>query len=102
MNVFALENNEVNHPAGGIVMSTKSPSSKNILWIIAKVLIFMLCLYLAYLVLKPLLGIILSIGFWIIKVAVVVFISLLVLHLLLRIIFKIDLLEIIFGVRWPK
>jgi|GEM_PF-2052905 len=102
MNVFALENNEVNHPAGGIVMSTKSPSSKNILWIIAKILIFILCIYLAYLVLKPLLGIILSIGFWIIKVAVVVFISLLVLHLLLRIIFKIDLLEIIFGVRWPK
>lgn len=83
-------------------MNTKNRSSNPILITIAKVVIFALCICLAYLILRPLLGIILGISFWIIRVVVIVAVALLVLVLLLRLIFKIDILYRIFGIRWPK
>lgn len=83
-------------------MSKKNQSSNQILLTIAKIVIFALCISLAYLVLKPVLAIILGIGFWVIRVVVIIAVCLLVLHLLLRLIFKVDLVYLLFGLRWPK
>lgn len=83
-------------------MSTKNQSTNRLVLTIVKIVVFALCIYLAFLILRPLLAIILGIGFWIIKVAVIIAVCLLVVHILLRLIFKIDLVSLIFGVRWPK
>ena len=85
-------------------MSTRGKNPKNNgIWInIAKILIFILALYLAYLVLRPLLSIVLGLSFWIIKLAIFLTVAFLVIHLFLKLIFRIDLIYLIFGRSWPK
>jgi len=74
-------------------MNTKGQSSPSIWSTIFKVLIFILALYLAYLILRPLLSLLLGIGFWFIKVIVFIAVAFIVIHLFLKIIFHIDLFE---------
>jgi len=65
---------------------------KSSIWVTAlKVIIFLAALYVAYLLLKPLLSVLLGISFWIIKAVVFIAVAVLVIHLFLRIIFGIDL-----------
>lgn len=85
-------------------MSTrgKAPNNNGI-WInLAKIFIFIVALYLAYLIIRPLLSVLLGIGFWIIKLAIILTVGFLVIHLFLKLIFGIDLIHMIFGRRWPK
>ncbi len=83
-------------------MSTNQ--SKHGIWSnILRLLIFLVALYFAYRILKPLLIVLLGISFWIIKVIVFIAAALLVVHLSLKLIFGIDLLRNI-GIRswWNK
>lgn len=83
-------------------MSANYRTSGSIWLTLAKILIFFIALFLAYLILKPLLNVLLGISFWIFKVLVFIGAGFLVIHLFLKIIFDIDLIYLIFGRRWPK
>lgn len=76
-------------------MKTIRQPSSNFWSTVVKVVIFCLALYLAFLILRPVLSFLLGIGFWVLKVLVFVTVALLVVHLFLRLIFNIDLLGII-------
>lgn len=67
---------------------------------ILKVIAFILGLYLAYIILLPLLNFLLGIGFWIFKILIYIGAALLVFHLLFKLIFGIDFSELILGPRW--
>jgi len=73
-------------------MKTGQKSSNSILIAAARIILFGLALYLAYIILKPLLMVLLSVSFWLIKVVVFLAVAVLVIHLFLKIIFGIDLL----------
>ena len=84
-------------------MSTKRKSKDNNFWMnIAKILIFLIALYLAYLILRPLLAVLLGVSFWIIKLVVFLAVGFLVIHLFLKLIFEIDLIYRIFGRNWQR
>jgi len=74
-------------------MSNGSGTSKKLLYTFLKVLIFLLAIYVAFLILRPLLIILLGISFWIIKILVFLAVAILVIHLFLRLIFGINLLQ---------
>lgn len=83
-------------------MSTVNQSSRSILSVIVRIFVFLLALYLAYIILRPLLSILLGIGFWVIKVFVFIAVALLVIHLFLKLLFGVDLFYSVFGRRsWP-
>ena len=83
-------------------MAAKNKKS-NTIWVnIAKIIIFVLALYLAYLILRPLLSVLLGISFWIIKLVIFLAVGFLVIHLFLKIIFDIDLIQMIFGRNWRR
>ena len=82
-------------------MSTTNQSSRSILSVIIRIFIFLIALYLAYIILRPLLSVLLGIGFWVIKVFVFIAVALLVIHLFLKLIFRIDLFYTVFGKSWP-
>jgi len=65
--------------------------SNNPWWIAVKIVLFILALYLAYIILRPLLNILLGISFWLIKVIVFLLAAVFVIHFFLKIIFNIDL-----------
>lgn len=83
-------------------MAAKNKKSNTILVNIAKIIIFLLALYLAYLILRPLLSVLLGISFWIIKLIIFLVVGFLVIHLFLKIIFNIDLIQMIFGRNWRR
>ena len=80
-------------------MSTRRQVSNGFWSTLAKILIFIIALYIAYFILKPLLSVLLGVGFWVIKIIVFLTVALLV-HLFLKIIFEIDLLRLVFGRNW--
>lgn len=83
-------------------MSNVNQSSRSILSVIVRIFVFLLALYLAYIILRPLLSILLGIGFWVIKVFVFIAVALLVIHLFLKLLFGVDLFYSVFGRRsWP-
>jgi len=69
-------------------------SQSNLLRTAAKIILFILALYLAYILLKPLLNFLLGISFWLIKIVVFLFAAFLVIHFFLKIIFNIDLFKL--------
>jgi hypothetical protein len=81
-------------------MSTKSKLSNSFWSTLVKILIFFIALYVAYFVLKPLLNVLLGVGFWVIKIIVFLTVTVLVVHFFLKIIFEIDLLRLVFGRNW--
>ncbi|KUO67014.1 MAG: hypothetical protein APF84_17640 [Gracilibacter sp. BRH_c7a] len=84
-------------------MSTKRNNKYNNIWLnIAKILFFLVALYLAYLILRPLLTVLLGISFWIIKFVIFIAVGFLVIHLFLKLIFAIDLIHMIFGRNWRR
>lgn len=85
-------------------MSTRHKIKNNdSIWIILlKVLVFLLALYLAYLILRPVLAVLLSFSFWIIKLVIFMAVGFLVVHLFLKLIFDIDLIYMIFGRNWRR
>jgi len=83
-------------------MSTKRQSSNSIWSTLVRILIFIIALYLAYIILKPLLSLLLGIGFWLIKILVFIAAAFLVVHLFLKLIFQVDLLQIVFGRSWRR
>ncbi|MFA6808472.1 MAG: hypothetical protein WCR27_05715 [Eubacteriales bacterium] len=78
-------------------MNTKRHPSSNIWLTLGKIVIFLLALYLAYLVLRPLLGLLLNLSFWLIKVIIFITVGFIVVHLFAKIIFDIDLFKLIIG-----
>jgi len=84
------------------MMGANNRTSGTIWLTLAKILIFFIALFLAYLILKPLLSVLLSLGFWVFKVIVFIGAGLIIIHLFLKIIFDIDLIYLIFGRRWPR
>ncbi len=83
-------------------MGKRRQSTNNVWTTIVKILLFVLALYLAYVILRPLLSILLGIGFWVVKVIVFVTVALIVIHLFLKIIFQVDLFQIILGKSWRR
>lgn len=83
-------------------MVAKNIKNNPILVNIAKIIIFLLALYLAYLILRPLLSVLLGISFWIIKLVIFLAAGFLVIHLFLKLIFDIDLIQMIFGRNWRR
>lgn len=83
-------------------MNTKRQPSSNIWLTLAKILLFVLALYLAFIILKPLLNFLLGISFWLIKVIVFITTAFLIIHLFLKLIFDIDLFQIIWGRSWRR
>lgn len=80
-------------------MGTSRQPSYSFWYTLAKILIFLVALYLAYLILRPLLSVLLGIGFWVIKVLVSLTVAFLIVHLFLKLIFDIDLFHKLFGRR---
>lgn len=83
-------------------MSKRRQSTNNVWTTVIKILLFILALYLAYVILRPLLSILLGIGFWVVKVMVFLTAALIVIHLFLKMIFQVDLFQIIFGRGWRR
>lgn len=83
-------------------MSTKRQSSNSIWSILVRILIFIIALYLAYIILKPLLGLLLGISFWLIKILVFIAAAFIVVHLFLKLIFQVDLMQALFGRSWRR
>lgn len=83
-------------------MRTRRQPSSNFWSTLVRILIFVIALYVAYLILRPLLTVLLGIGFWVIKILVFITVALLVVHLFLKLIFEIDLIQIVFGRSWKR
>lgn len=81
-------------------MSPTNKTSHPIWSTLLRFFVFIVALYLAYLILKPLLTILLGIGFWVIKFIVFIAVTVLVIHIFLKLIFKVDLLHSVFGRSW--
>ena len=77
-------------------MNTRRAGIRNLWLTLAKIFIFLIALYFAYLILRPLLSILLGVGFLVIKVIVFLTVTLLVIHLFLHLIFGISMLTIVF------
>lgn len=83
-------------------MSTKRQASNKIWSTLVRILIFIIALYLAYIILKPLLSLFLGVGFWLIKILVFIAAAFIVVHLFLKLIFQVDLMRTIFGRSWRR
>jgi hypothetical protein len=83
-------------------MSNKQQPSSSIWTTLFKVLIFIIALYVAFIILRPLLALLLGISFWLIKLIVFIAAAFFVIHFALKIIFQIDLIRMIFGGNWRR
>ena len=68
-------------------------SQTNLWWIAAKVVLFILALYLSYIILRPLLNVLIGISFWLIKMVIFFIVAFLVIHFFLKVIFNLDLFK---------
>jgi len=68
-------------------------SQTNLWWIAAKVVLFILALYLSYIILRPLLNVLIGISFWLIKIVIFFIVAFLVIHFFLKVIFNLDLFK---------
>lgn len=75
--------------------------SKEFWLAVLKIILFLGALYLSYLILKPLLFFLLGIGFWLLRILIYIAVAILVVHLFLRLIFKVNLLDK-FLKKWKK
>ncbi|KLU67903.1 hypothetical protein DEAC_c03100 [Desulfosporosinus acididurans] len=79
-------------------MNTYHPSQSSNIWMIAiKLLILILGLYVSAVVLGKVFTWLFAITFFLIHLIVIVAASFLVLHLLLKLLFKVDLIKQVFG-----
>lgn len=83
-------------------MPGKHQSSDNIWLILIKILILVFALYIAFLVLRPLLNVLLGLSFWLIKILVFITVAFFVIHLFLKLLFGIDLINLLLGQRWNR
>ncbi|NLI93652.1 MAG: hypothetical protein GX434_16110 [Peptococcaceae bacterium] len=83
-------------------MNTRRQPATNIWTLILKIIVFIVALYLAFIILKPLLTFLLGIGFWLIKVIVFIAATFFVIHFSLKLIFQFDLIHMIFGRNWGR
>ncbi|ADY56371.1 hypothetical protein Sgly_2078 [Syntrophobotulus glycolicus DSM 8271] len=81
-------------------MKNMSHYRSNVWRTLLKVLLLVFGLYLAYIVLIPLLGFLLGIGYWMMKILIYLAAGLFVFHLLLKLLFGVNFSEIIFGPDW--
>lgn len=68
-------------------------SQTNLWWIAAKVVLFILALYLSYIILRSLLNVLIGISFWLIKIVIFFIVAFLVIHFFLKVIFNLDLFK---------
>jgi small-conductance mechanosensitive channel len=83
-------------------VTTSRQTKHNWLSNLIRVLLFVAALYIAYKILKPLLIFFLSVSFWLIKVIVFIAVSLIIIHLFLKLIFGLDLWQKLGIPSWWK
>ena len=82
-------------------MNTYRPSQTSSIWLVAlKILLLILCLYISAVILGKIFTLLFAVTFFIIRLAIIVVAAFLVLHFFLKLLFQIDLLQIIFGRRF--
>ncbi|AFM42013.1 hypothetical protein Desaci_3106 [Desulfosporosinus acidiphilus SJ4] len=84
-------------------MNTYRPSQSSNVWMIAiKLLVLILGLYISAVVLGKVFTWLFAIAFFLIRFVVIIAASFLVLHVLLKLLFKIDLIKVVFGSRFTQ
>lgn len=84
-------------------MNTYRPAQSSNYWMIAlKLLMLILCLYLSALILSKVFAWVFAIAFFVIRFIVFVGVSFIVLHFFLKLLFKINLFEFVFGKRFTQ
>ena len=82
-------------------MNIYRPTQSSNYWMFAlKSLILIVCLYVSALVLSKVFTFVFAIAFFLIRLLVLVAVSFMVLHFFLKLLFKLDLIETIFGKRF--
>ena len=84
-------------------MNTYRPAPSSNYWVTAvKILILILALYLSALILGRIFSWIFAIAFVLIKIVVFAITGFLILHFLLKVLFRFDLIRLVFGPRYRR